>query len=425
MKIAVAQIGARMHYAIPKILESAGMLEHLFTDVCASKGWPKLLYAVPKHLRSARLERLLTRVPKGIPREKITAFTGFGFEYARRLVRAEFGSERDEAFLWAGIEFSRLIRNKGFGNAQAVYCFNTAALEIFQHAGKQGIKRVLEQTISPRAIEERLLMQEQESFPKWERTSDHRYAMILAERERREWDLADVILCASEYVKNGIVECSGPAEKCVVIPYGIETNTVDIDRSSRIPGPLRVLTAGAVGLRKGSPYVMQAAELLNGEAEFRMLGSHHASPEAIKQLQMNVHAPGPVPRTTMSAHYAWADVFLLPSLCEGSATATYEAIFHGLPVICTPNTGSVIRDGLDGFIVPACSPAIIAERLRQLASDPDLLSSMSLSARKRSSGYTVSCYSKNLIQVLASAGIIGLTPQQKTQFVKQNTKNSE
>ena len=231
--------------------------------------------------------------------------------------------------------------------------------------------------------------------------------MILAERERREWDLADVIICASEYVKKGIIECGGPAEKCAVVPYGIELNPADIDRSSRIPGPLRVLTVGAVGLRKGSPYVMQAAELLKGEADFLMLGSHHASPEAIKQLRMHVHAPGPVPRPTMPSHYAWADVFLLPSLCEGSATSTYEAIFHGLPVICTPHTGSVIRDGLDGFIVPARSPASIAERLRQLASDPDLLASMSLSALKRSSEYTLSCYSKNLMHALVSAEIIG------------------
>jgi glycosyltransferase involved in cell wall biosynthesis len=376
------------------------MLEHLFTDVCASKGWPRLLHAVPKHLRSTKLERLLTRIPKGIPLDKITVFTGFGFDYARRLVRAGSGSERDEAYLWAGMEFARLIRNKGIGSVEAVYCFNTAALEIFQEAKKFGVMRVLEQTISPRLIEERLLTQEQEAFPTWERVSDRRYAIILGERERLEWDLADVILCGSEYVKSGIIECGGPAEKCVVVPYGIEHRPASIDRSSRMPGPIRVLTVGAVGLRKGSPYVMQAAELLDGEVEFLMVGSHHASPEAIKQLKIHVHAPGPVPRSFISSHYAWADVFLLPSLCEGSATSTYEAISHGLPVICTPNTGSVIRDGLDGFIVPAKSPAIIAERLRQLASDPDHLASMSRSALKRSLEYTLSCYSENLIRAL-------------------------
>ena len=62
---------------------------------------------------------------------------------------------------------------------------------------------------------------------------------------------------------------------------------------------------------------------------------------------------GPVPRSVVAEHYAWADVFLLPSVCEGSATATYEAIASGIPVICTPNAGSVIEDGRQGFRSPS------------------------------------------------------------------------
>ncbi len=50
---------------------------------------------------------------------------------------------------------------------------------------------------------------------------------------------------------------------------------------------------------------------------------------------------------------AAADVFVFPSLFEGSAVVTYEALACGLPCIVTPRPGSVVRDGVEGLIVPA------------------------------------------------------------------------
>ena len=103
----------------------------------------------------------------------------------------------------------------------------------------------------------------------------------------------------------------------------------------------------------------------------------------------------------MSEHYSWADVFLLPSLCEGSATVIYEALAHGLPVICTPNTGSVVRDGMDGFIVPIRDAATTAARLEQLAGDRELRTWMGANARQRASEFTVAAYGRRLLAALS------------------------
>ena len=91
------------------------------------------------------------------------------------------------------------------------------------------------------------------------------------------------------------------------------------------------------------------------------------------------------------------DVFLLPSVSEGSAGVCYEALAAGLPVITTPNAGSVVRDGIDGFIVPIRSPEAIIEKLDRLASDPDLLAFMSKNARERSADYTLERYGERLL----------------------------
>ena len=70
----------------------------------------------------------------------------------------------------------------------------------------------------------------------------------------------------------------------------------------------------------------------------------------------------------MADLYAWADVFLLPFICEGSAMVTYEALSWGLPVITTHNAGSIVRDTVDGWLVPyRDSEAIAIENCESLS----------------------------------------------------------
>ena len=61
----VAQLGARMHYAIPRMLEAEGMLARFCTDICAVKGWPWMLRAIPTRFRPAGLEACWDGFPRG------------------------------------------------------------------------------------------------------------------------------------------------------------------------------------------------------------------------------------------------------------------------------------------------------------------------------------------------------------------------
>ncbi len=36
----VSQLGARMHYAVPRIFADHQRLAHFYTDICALQGWP-------------------------------------------------------------------------------------------------------------------------------------------------------------------------------------------------------------------------------------------------------------------------------------------------------------------------------------------------------------------------------------------------
>lgn len=399
MRFLVAQLGARMHYAIPRMLEAEGMLARLCTDICAVKGWPRLLRAVPACIRPAGVRRLLGRLPAGVPARKIRAFTQFGWSYGRRRAAVRNAADLTEAYLWAGRRFCELVLAEGLDGIGAVYTFNSAGLEVLQAARRRGIRAVMEQTIAPGRIQEEILAVEHERFSNWEPARPKNSSMKeFCAREEAEWSEAEVILCGSEFVKDSIAACGGPVERCQVVPYGVDSQFRVPER--RHDGPLRVLTVGHIDLRKGAPYVLEVARQLQGQATFRMVGPSALSAPAEAALRAHVEMTGPVPRSEIVHQYAWADVFFLPSLCEGSATVTYEALACGLPVICTPNTGSVVRDGSDGFVVPIRDSAAMASRLEQLHRDRDLLASMSGEARQRAADFTLDGYRSRLLQAL-------------------------
>lgn len=402
--VVVGQLGSRMHYAVARILSERGYLKDFYTDICSVKGWPKLLRYLPERELPPWMKRLRGRVPSGVPVERVRAFTSFGWEYARRRRSARSKAEMGKAHLWAGKTFCELVLQASPLDGDAIYMFNTAALEALQRAKSSGIRGVVEQTIAPMEVESAVLREEAEQFPGWESASGESGGCEeLVAREKAEWEAASVVVCGSDYVREGIRSVGGPWHKCVVIPYGVGHDGEDLGKVRESPRGrrLRVLFVGGVGLRKGIQYLAKAASLLsNTEFEFRAVGGIGLTEHGRRAVANHVELRGPVPRSEVASEFAWADVFAFPSLCEGSATVCYEALRSGLPVIATPNAGSVIRDGIDGFIVPIRDPQAIARKLIRMVDEPGLLERMSRSALGRASDHTVEKYGARLIEAL-------------------------
>ncbi|RWX80892.1 glycosyltransferase [Neorhizobium lilium] len=398
--VVVSQLGARMHYAVPQILASAGRLAHFYTDICATKGWPRIVGSLPKTVCPAPVRRLAGRRPVGVPPELTTVFSNFGLRSVLRHMQANDPVKETSHAVWAGAAFSEMVARSGFHGAAGLYTFSGDGLEQMRAAKRRGLWTAVEQMIAPRNVVEMLLEQERQRFPAWAGAAyDNPYARTFASRETSEWALADVILCPSEFVRRHVIEQGGAADRCVLVPYGVNPR-FKTDRRSRLPGPLRVLTVGEVGLRKGSPYVAEAARLVGAAARFRMVGRPRIPQEIAQQISQWVEIRGAIPRAQMADEFLWADVFLLPSICEGSATAVYEALAAGLPVITTENTGTVVRAGVEGFIVPVCDASAIAFAVEQLAANDGLRMLMSANASARAADYTVEAYGKRLLAAL-------------------------
>lgn len=399
--VIVSQLGARMHYAVPRILAAAGRLSRFYTDICATGRVAAALARLPAGAMAPALTRLAGRRPEGVPAERIVTFPAFGLRSAMIRLRNRDDAAITRHALWAGSRFSTLVARRGFGGASGLYAFAGDGLEQIRAAKRAGLWVAVEQMNAPREVLDELVNRERARFPDWEEEYGYslRYAADFAARERAEWALADIIICPSEFVRDGVRACGGPVGKCVVVPYGVDPGPAPADRGAR-RGPLRVLTAGAVGLRKGSPYVLRAAEALGEAAEFRLVGPAAAPEAAMRALARVADAPGVLPRAAMRAQYAWADVFLLPSVCEGSATVVYEALAAGLPAVVTSSAGSVVRDGREGFVTRPGDAAALIAKLRLLAEDRSRARAMGAAARRRAMDFSVERYGERILSAL-------------------------
>ena len=79
---------------------------------------------------------------------------------------------------------------------------------------------------------------------------------------------------------------------------------------------------------------------------------------------------------------AAADICLLPSVREGMPVTAMEALALGVPVVTVDARGcrDVVRRGIDGIVLPAADPTLVAEALGALAAVRSLLANLANAA---------------------------------------------
>jgi glycosyltransferase involved in cell wall biosynthesis len=204
-----------------------------------------------------------------------------------------------------------------------------------------------------------------------------------------EFVRADRIIVQSPYAVETFVQQGVPREKLVVVPRAVDISRFTPPSSREQDRTFRALFAGQLCLRKGLPYLLRAWTALRlRDAELILLGPLH---DDVKSVLAKVTDPSVkhVPWSDNTADfYRRASVLVLPSLVEGSAKVTYEAMACGVPVIVTPNTGAVARDRQEGFVVPIRDDGAIKEALLTLYENRDLGDAYGRTGRKTVEKYS-------------------------------------
>jgi phosphatidylinositol alpha-mannosyltransferase len=191
-----------------------------------------------------------------------------------------------------------------------------------------------------------------------------------------------------------------------VVPGDVEIvpNGVDVGRFERAEALAEGLPSGRLLLwvhrldpQKGFPVAVRAFARLAPELDdlHLVVVGDGRDRDAIGLLPRRdrgrVVMVGTVANEDLPPYHAAADAFVAPAVGQESfGIVLVEAMAAGLPVAASdiPGYREVVRDGVDGLLVPPNDPDALAAALRRILLEPGLASSLAASGRERARSYS-------------------------------------
>ena len=368
MRVAQAVFGVFHHFELARELERRGHLDRVYST------WPW-----------SRLKR------EGLSKEKVKTFPWLHVPQIA-LHRSPFDLPVLDDHLgyaaaltfdyWTNSQFERNLR-RGEVSPDVLIAISGAGLLTGRRLQERGGIFVCDRGSTHQRYQENIVMEEYRRWGVERQVSDERDTV----REEAIYAQADAITVPSSVAARSFVEMGVPAAKVHTIPYGVR-----LENFHPVGEPpqdeFRVLFAGAAGLRKGIPYLLQAfSELSHPRKRLVIAGQMQEDLRDVlpKCPQEKVEFLGSVPQARLIELMSTSHALVLPSIEEGLALVQAQALACGCPVICSTNTGGedLFSDGVEGFIVPIRDSGAIAARLQQLADDPLLQAKMRVAALAR------------------------------------------
>lgn len=393
------QIGAREHYAIPRVLEQQQQLSHLITDAWVTPQSPFNL--LPKSLLSNLRERYHLQLASASVRNFNSSL--IKFEITQK-IRQQSGWKtiinRNQWFQKKGVKFLEKIADN-ISEPVTIFSYSYAALELFKFAKKQGWQTVLGQ-IDPGIYEEKLVSQECDRYSQyssnWQPAPSEYW-----ETWQQECQLADRIIVNSDWSSQALQKTGIHSNKIQVIPLAYKQPEIARNFTRVYPQsftkkrPLRVLFLGQIILRKGIAKIFEAIELLKEQPiEFWFVGSIKIEIPQEAQNNSQVKWFGTVPRSMTANYYQQADVFLFPTLSDGFGLTQLEAQAWQLPIIASNYCGTVVKNRVNGLNLSDITGEAITKCLLDCLNNPDLLNKISQESLQTLPSFSLSKLGKEL-----------------------------
>ena len=220
---------------------------------------------------------------------------------------------------------------------------------------------------------------------------------------------ADTIVVSTAQEKEDLVRLYDVAPgKVGIVPAGVDLEMFrPLDKASAreqlgLTETRVVLSVGRIEPLKGLDILVGAMAMLDDTRDTKLLvvGGEPGHDREVRRLETLadrlglldvVRFDGIVSQATLPTYYSAADVFVMPSYYESFGLVALEAMACGIPVIASRVGGprTLIRQGVNGYLVQWRCPEPFAQRLEVLLANAVLRENMgkAASARARTMGW--------------------------------------
>lgn len=375
MRATISVLGRFHAFYLARSLQAAGHLDKLITSYPV---FETVKYGVaPAHIRSLIVHELANRAWFKLPAT------------IRRL--------NDVGGFYNQVAFDWHVARKLTGHGNVFIGWSAGSLHSLRRAKALGMTTFLERGSSHMLTQQELMTEE---FA----LNGLRYAGHhpgITERELIEYEEADYVCVPSSFVRQTFLDRGFPEEKLLVNAYGVDLE--NFPKGEKPDDVFRVIFCGALSIRKGLTYLLQAFSELNlPDSELLLIGSRQAETEPLlaRHASERIRHIGPFREFDLHEYYRLGSVFCMPSIEEGMAMVQAQALASGLPLICTTNSGGadLITEGEQGYVVPIRDVEALKRKILLLYENPELRMTMSRAARARvENGFAWSDYGDRAI----------------------------
>ena len=290
--------------------------------------------------------------------------------------------------------------------AECVVAYEGFALPAFEAAKALGGRSsVLNYPVAHHRQRRRVRLEENEREPAFAITWPDFDDWPAGHEERLDEEIrqADAVLVGSTYASDSFVAHGIDRAKMQVVPYGVDLQTFTTGPMRQRGGGFKVIYAGQLTQRKGISYLLRGyRKFARHDSSLTLVGSLVGGDAPLLPYADLFRHVAHQTRPALAAMYRDADAFVLPTLIEGMPLVVLEAMACGLPVIVTANgPADIVRDGVDGFVIPERDDEAVCERLDRLYRNPELRVEMGRQAALRAREYGWVNYAEKARKVLA------------------------
>lgn len=361
-------------------------------------------YAAKEIYKSRALERVICQKNKQnfIPSEKIIelSWTKYLIRYPLRAIE-KYLFTRFKSYYYIDLLYDIIAATK-INKCSVFHYWRNQGHISAKRAKKFGAIVFVENASSHPLTQKKLL---EEEYAKFGLTNFQAFSNKQLKRALAELDRADYVVVTRGFAYESFIKEGFPKEKLVPVYFGINLEKFKDFKRDKKDDKFRAIFVGQVTLRKGIQYLLQAWQELNlKDSELIVIGNICPDMEKIVKNYSTNHSIKFIGfDPDLKKHYQNSDVFIFPTIEEGSALVNYEAMAASLPIITTHNSGTIARNNKEGLIIPIRDVKSLKEKIMWVRTHPRESKILGKNARKLVEKFPWENYGQSIVSAYKKA----------------------